>query len=206
MSWIKQISYEKATGKLRQLYDRIKGPDNNVDNVMLVHSLRPHTMVGHMHLYKNVLHHRDNQLPRWYMELLGVYVSKLNQCDYCFDHHRAGFKRFLGDEPRAEKIMQALEAPQASEVFSEREKAGLNYAYQLTRSPQELDKKSISALQKAGFSDGEIVELNQVVSYFNYANRTVLGLGVSIEGDIIGLSPSDITDSENWSHNYGPSK
>ncbi|MEL7534829.1 MAG: alkylhydroperoxidase, partial [Bacteroidota bacterium] len=99
-----------------------------------------------------------------------------------------------------------LENPSQSEAFNEKERLGLAYAYKLSRSPQELSKNSITALQNAGFLDGEIVELNQVVSYFNYANRTVLGLGVSIEGDIIGLSPSDITDSENWSHNYGTSK
>jgi len=44
MTWITTISYEAAEGALKKLYDRIKGPDNNVDNIMLAHSLRPHTM------------------------------------------------------------------------------------------------------------------------------------------------------------------
>jgi uncharacterized protein YciW len=43
-----------------------------------------------------------------------------------------------------------------------------------------------------GWSDGEILEINQVAAYFNYANRTVLGLRVQIDGDIIGLSPNNI--------------
>ena len=50
--WIRHIPYEESDGKLRELYDRVKGPDNNVDNIMLAHSLRPHTMEGHMTLYK----------------------------------------------------------------------------------------------------------------------------------------------------------
>ena len=78
MSWIKIISYEEAKGKLKRMYDRIKGPDNNVDNVMLIHSLRPHTLVGHMTIYKNVLHNANNQLPKWYLEALGVYVSPVS--------------------------------------------------------------------------------------------------------------------------------
>ena len=49
-------------------------------------------------------------------------------------------------------------------------------------------------------NDGEILEINQVVSYFNYANRSVLGLGVDITGDILGLSPNDSCDSDNWNH------
>ena len=47
--WIQTIRYEDAEGKLKQLYDRVKGPDNNVDNIMLSHSLRPHSLEAHMH-------------------------------------------------------------------------------------------------------------------------------------------------------------
>ncbi len=78
MSWINIIPYEKATGKLKKLFDRVKGPNNNVDNIMLVHSLRPHTMTGHMALYKNVLHNSNNTIPKWFLETIGVYVSQLN--------------------------------------------------------------------------------------------------------------------------------
>ena len=37
MSWIKTIAYEKADSKLKALYDRVKGPNNNVDNIMMMH-------------------------------------------------------------------------------------------------------------------------------------------------------------------------
>ena len=80
MTWITTVAYEKASGKLRKLYDRIKGPDDNVDNIMLAHSLRPHTMEGHMSLYKHVLHHSENTLEKSYLETIGVYVSMLNNC------------------------------------------------------------------------------------------------------------------------------
>ena len=42
MSWIKQISYDDATGVLKRIYDKIKGAENYVDNILTVHSLRPH--------------------------------------------------------------------------------------------------------------------------------------------------------------------
>ncbi len=58
----------------------------------------------------------------------------------------------------------------------------------------------VSNLQDQGWHDGEILEINQVVAYFNYANRTVLGLGVAIEGDIVGLSPGNSDDPSDWSH------
>ena len=72
MSWIKTIPVADASGPLRALYDRIAGPDGQIDNVLQVHSLRPHTLEGHMALYKNVLHHRDNTLPKWILETVGL--------------------------------------------------------------------------------------------------------------------------------------
>ena len=59
---------------------------------------------------------------------------------------------------------------------------------------------SIEAMQAAGADDGEILEINQVTAYFAYANRMVLGLGINTEGDIIGHSPGDSSDPDNWSH------
>ena len=108
MSWIEIIPFDKAKGKLKRLYERVTGPNNNVDNIMLVHSLRPNTMEGHMAIYKKVLHHSENTLPKWYLETLGVYVSMLNQCDYCVDHHFAGLKRLLSDDEKANRIKQGL--------------------------------------------------------------------------------------------------
>ncbi|MCF6347710.1 MAG: hypothetical protein L3J20_05345 [Flavobacteriaceae bacterium] len=87
MSFIKTISYKEATNSLKRLYDKVKGPNNNIDNIMQIHSLRPHTMTGHMSLYKNVLHHSNNTMPKWFLETIGVYVSILNNCSYCVDHH-----------------------------------------------------------------------------------------------------------------------
>jgi alkylhydroperoxidase family enzyme len=47
----------------------------------------------------------------------------------------------------------------------------------------------VDVLRRAGATDGEILEANQVVSYFNYANRVLNGLGVTTEGDVLGNSP-----------------
>ena len=108
MSWIDTVSYEESSGKLRKLYDRIKGPENNVDNIMMLHSLRPHSMEGHMAIYKYVLHHSSNTLPKWFLETLGVLVSAINECHYCVDHHFAGLKRLLGDDARADALKDAI--------------------------------------------------------------------------------------------------
>ena len=201
MSWIKTIAYESSSGRLRKLYDRVKGPDNNVDNIMMLHSLRPHTMEGHMAIYKYVLHHSSNTLPKWFLETLGVWVSALNGCDYCVDHHFEGLKRLLNNEAKAQTLKEAITKGdiEANELDT-KQKLALHYARLLTQHPPQVTEDKVLKLREAGFSDGEILEINQVVAYFGYANRTVLGLGCSTTGDIIGLSPNNSDDPNDWSH------
>ena len=200
MTWINTISYEDSEGELRKLYDRVKGPDDNVDNIMMAHSLRPHSMQGHMTLYKYVLHHPRNTLPKVYLEAIGVYVSSLNNCAYCVDHHYAGMARLLNDDARAETIRDALLKESPQDAFEGGELAGLNYASKLTLNADQVCEGDIGALRQAGLDDGQILEINQVSAYFGYANRTVLGLGINTGGDLIGLSPGDSSDPDNWSH------
>ena len=201
VSWIEEVSYQNSTGVLRRLYDRIKGPEDYIDNILTVHSLRPHTLQGHMALYKSVLHHRQNSIPKWMLETLGVYVSLLNNCDYCVEHHFAGLRRLLNNDHRAHAIRRYLEghADQENPISAAEVKA-LEYARKLTESPQTMREQDVAMLRNAGHDDGAILEINQVCSYFNYVNRTVLGLGVNTHGDILGLSPGDNEDPENWRH------
>ena len=98
MTWIKTIPFESASGKLLKMYKRVAGPNGNVDNILMSHSLRPSTLQGHMTLYKNVLHHAEMLLPKWLREALGTWVSMLNGCGYCVEHHHAGMARMLNDD------------------------------------------------------------------------------------------------------------
>ena len=76
----------------------------------------------------------------------------------------------------------------------------IGYAKKLTLTPSSFQKEEISQLKNIGVNDGELLEINQVVSYFNYVNRTVLGLGVNTTNEIIGLSPKNKTSDTSWSH------
>ena len=201
MSWIKTIAYEKADSKLKALYDRVKGPNNNVDNIMMMHSLRPHSMEGHMAIYKYVLHHRDNTIDKWFLETLGVWVSTLNKCNYCVEHHFTGLKRLLNNDEKATQIRSAIETNNIENApLENRQKTAMEYARKLTNNPGSIREESIEKLRADGFTDGEILEINQVCAYFSYANRTVLGLGCSTKGDVLGLSPNNDDDPNDWGH------
>ena len=126
-------------------------------------------------------------------------MSYLNGCAYCLEHHFKGLQRLLNDEPKAALIRQALEKEQPAQAFSGKELALMNYAYALTKHPADMKESMVVALRNEGLDDGEILEANQVIAYFAYANRTVLGLGVNMAGEILGLSPSSSKEGD-WGH------
>ena len=152
-----------------------------------------------MALYKNVLHHSANQIECWFLEAIGVYVSRLNHCDYCLHHHFEGMKALLGNEQKSDLIGKALQGDDPAAAFEGRELAAMFYARALTRAPSELSEGTIENMRAAGWDDGEILEINQVVAYFAYANRTVLGLGINTDDETLGLSPSGDGDDD-WGH------
>ena len=188
MPYIKVITPDQATGNLANVYERVTGPGGQVDNVLQIHSLRPHTLVGHMALYKAVLHHPRNSLPHWFLEAIGVRVSLLNDCEYCARHHSIAMERLLSSEPeKYHGCREQLDAERPGEPFSRRERAALRYVDRRTREPGAVCMADVGKLRSAGLGDGQILEINQVVAYFAYANRAVTGLGVDTAGEDLTL-------------------
>ena len=181
-AWIRMISDEDADEHLRATLDLARTPHGTVDNVMRVHSLRPNTMKGHVILYRACLHDEANSIPMWFQEVISSYVSTLNTCPYSYANHWANARHLIGDDARADAIEDAFEGAQL---------AALIYAQKLTLSPGAMEESEVRALKDAGWEDGEILEINQIVGYFNYANRLLNGLGVTTEGDVVGYYAED---------------
>ena len=188
-AWIRMISDEDADDRLASVLELARTPHGTVDNVMRVHSLRPSTMEGHVVLYRAVLHDANNEIPSWFQETIASYVSILNGCDYSFANHWANARHLIGDGDWAAKIRSALEDRSPHRVFEGEQLALLNYAEKLTLRPQEIEERDVIELRNAGADDGRILEANQIIGYFNYANRLLNGLGVTTQGDVVGYYP-----------------
>jgi uncharacterized peroxidase-related enzyme len=185
-AWIEMIPDEEAHGTVKEMYDLARTPHGTVDNVMRSQSLRPRTIEGHMMLYKTVMHSPDNTLPFWFLEVIACYTSIKNECKYSLTHHFMNVKRLVDDDKRSDVIFAALKADQPERCFAGKQLALLQYAAKLTTQVASLEYSDIESLKAAGCDDGEILEVNQVVAYFNYSNRTLNGLGVTTEGDVLG--------------------
>lgn len=190
-AWIKMISDEEADETLMGALDRARTPHGTVDNVMRVHSQRPATMDGHVVLYRACLHDASNTVAMWFQEVIASYVSTLNDCPYSYANHWSNARHLIGDDPRADEVEAALLARSPEVAFEGGQLAALRYAEKLTITPGKMVESDVAGLRNSGWDDGEILEINQVVGYFNYANRLLNGLGVSTDGDVVGYYKKD---------------
>lgn len=72
MAFIKYIKQPEIPEKYRV---------NDQDNIVQVHSVNPKIMKDHVDLYLDLMR-RKSSLSRIQREMIAVYVSALNKCDY----------------------------------------------------------------------------------------------------------------------------
>lgn len=185
--WIETIPQHKAEGRLREAYESVGHPDGTVHNLYKAFSLWPTPLPSADALYRAILHSDDTLLPKWFQELIATHVAMLAHCDYAFAHHGANFRTLLGDEARADAILQALRNGEPEAVFDRREAEMLRYNAKLAKTPKAMSEADITALRGAGVSDTEILEVNQICANFAYWVRVINGLGIQLGDEKIGL-------------------
>ena len=77
--------------------------------------------------------------------------------------------------------MEHLSADWRHANLTDKQHAMLAYAEKLTRAPGEMTRDDVEALKTAGFTEPDILDINQITGYFAYVNRLADGLGVPLE-------------------------
>ena len=76
---------------------------------------------------------------------------------------------------------QGIQADYHSAQLTTNEVALLDFAVKLTKSPTGMARADLDHLRTYGFSDEQIVDAVHCISYFNFINRVLDGLGVDPE-------------------------
>lgn len=82
MAWIEIIPPERATGRLKRLYEAAVQRAGKVYNVLRLQSVRPATLAASTQLYTEVMRSPESPLSRVQREMIAVVVSKTNGCHY----------------------------------------------------------------------------------------------------------------------------
>lgn len=111
-------------------------------------------------------------------ELIKERVSQINGCAYCIDMHWKD-ARAAGE---TEQRLYGLPAWRESPYYSERERAGLLLAEELTRIADRPVTESVFDQVRSHFNDQEMSDLIWVIAAINTWNRISIGYG-SVPGD-----------------------
>ncbi len=187
ISWIDTIQYDQADQQLKDIYDAVRSPGGNLDNLYQAFSLRAHTIQPADDLYQAALHHPNNSLPKWYAEFVSTFCAILAGCEYAQTHHGHNFVHLLGDQDRADSMLQNLRGNQLELCGDAKEVSGLHYVRKLCLEPENMSASDVTLLSNDGWDHGEILELVQITAMFSYFVRVINAVGISLSGDRVGL-------------------
>ena len=77
--------------------------------------------------------------------------------------------------------MEHLKRDYRNAPISSVDRAMLDYAVKLTKTPWEMAQEDVDKLREEGFGDAAILDINQITGYYNFVNRLADGLGVELE-------------------------
>ena len=106
------------------------------------------------------------------IELVYLRVSQINGCAYCLNLHTNSLLKAGETQRRIAEVA----GWRVSDQYSQKERAALNWAEQLTNiSTSHADDESYEALKKV-FSDKEISDLTFAISLMNGMNRLAISM------------------------------
>jgi len=177
MAWIRTIPREDATGTLKEAYDWQAKRLGEPTEFTQLGSLYPDLVLERLRLYK-IVEAAPSGLSTLERRLAAYVASMLNGTPHC----ASGLAQRLRDlQVPAELMQRAAESPLALESGDARLDAIARYAARLTSNPAEITSNDVQCLRRAGLNDLEILDVNNIVAYYNYINRVANGLGLRTE-------------------------
>ena len=123
-------------------------------------------------------------------ELIAAYVSGLNACDYCYGVHQVTAEQFGIDEATLTGLLTDLPTAQ----IDDRMRTLLGYVGKLTREPGKVSPADARAVLDAGWDERALHDAVAVCALFNFMNRFVNGLGVTVDTNYTDTSGTRLAD------------
>jgi uncharacterized peroxidase-related enzyme len=156
---------------LQQVFEKCIDKLGLVPNVLAAYSLRPNKLRNFMAMY-NELMLAPSGLSKLEREMIAVVVSSANHCYYCLVAHGQAVRALSGDPQLGEMLVMNYRVAQ----LDGRQRAMLDFAWKLTKTPELVIETDRRALRDAGLSAEDIFDLADTVAFFNLSNRMAIGI------------------------------
>jgi uncharacterized peroxidase-related enzyme len=163
MARVRSIASAELPPDLAEVYERFAGGYGPFRNQVAVFAHVPAAM---RHLMLLLMELREAAtLPKRYLEIAIVVVSKLNECHYCVAHHKP-FLAVEGISP--EGIDRLLEADNCE--LDALDRLVIEYAHAAWETPNRIREGLFDRLREH-FSEAQIVELTLRITLCGFFNR-----------------------------------
>lgn len=147
--------------------------DENLNGIRSLMAFSPETAGPLNQLAEILLRNSDHTLTRGERELIGTYVSYLNDCFFCQNAHGGIAQHYLQCDIN---FIDAVKSDYNSVSLSEKMKALLGIAKAVQQSGKSVRPKHIDHARSAGATDKEIHDTVLISAFFCMCNRYVDGL------------------------------
>jgi uncharacterized peroxidase-related enzyme len=174
MAWIRTIRWDDAEGPLREAYDWQAASLGEPAEFTMLGSLYPAIVDQRLRLYRAV-EQCPSDLSPVERQMAAFVTSTLNGTAHC----ASGLRLKLLSLGVADEMLDVVEAaPDAVHTGDARLDAICAHAAALTTSPATMTEADLEPLRAHGLSDLDLLDLNNMVAYYCYINRVVMGLGI----------------------------
>ncbi|MCZ6628848.1 MAG: carboxymuconolactone decarboxylase family protein [SAR324 cluster bacterium] len=177
MARVRDVEIEEVPREVRPVYSRFATQYGPFLNQVKVFAHRPPALKHIMGLLLDLA--GEAVLPKRYLEICLVVVSKLNECSYCVAHHAPRLIE-QGLPPESLDNILAEQVPQFDEVDT----LVRDFAVQVTTKAQYMGNAIFEDLRKH-FSEEQIVELTLRTALCGFFNRFNDALQIEIEDGVL---------------------
>ena len=134
-----------------------------------------------LHDFADRLMRGDCPLSAVDREVIAVYVSALNGCDFCRDSHAAALANLDDDAPPGHRLADDT----AADAVRPAMRPILAYVRKLNEAPTAIEQSDVQAILDAGWDERAVVYAALACGFFNLMNRWVEGLGFPSDADLV---------------------
>jgi uncharacterized peroxidase-related enzyme len=183
ISWFPVLADDELDEAERKLFAKAAQVVGFVPNVVRTYAWRPERFRAWFSHFKSVMEGTDGLSSRE-REMISVAVSMANGCLYCLVAHGAALRAASDDKVEADRI--TLDYRRAD--LTGRERAILDYAVKVTRTPGDCEESDIERLRAEGLSDADIWDVIEVAAMYNFTNRLAMATGMMPNREYHGLA------------------
>ncbi len=170
---------EEVAAEISPISDRV----GFVPNVARLLAITPSHFVGWWRYFDDLMR-GPSGLTKTQREMIAVVISAESGCPYCQIAHAAGLRLRTKDAA----LVDRLAVNYRHVDLTPRDRAMLDFAVKLTRTPDECGESDLGRLRDVGYSDEDILHIIEVTAIFTYNVRlaTATGLFPNVEYHELG--------------------